>query len=442
MVWTSHPVKRLAGAIRAPGDKSCSHRALIFGGLAEGESRFTGLLEGDDVLRTGQAMQAMGATVTRTGPGAWDVTGVGPKGLSSPAGVLDFGNSGTGSRLLMGVMAGFDLTASLTGDASLCSRPMNRVLNPLRQMGLKDTAGPDGKLPFTLTGSKHLKAIRYAPPQASAQVKSAVLLAGLNAEGETVVVEAKATRDHTERMLQGFGAALSFKMEPGGAHEIALKGGQRLRGLDAAIPGDPSSAAFLIAAGLLSPQGDVLVEGVMSNPTRSGFYDVADLMGASLGAEERGEAAGERLIDLHAGYAALNGVAVPERLVASMIDEFPILAVLAAFATGETRVTGAEELRVKESDRIGAVVAMLRVNGVDVEETEDGFTVQGCAGRVPGGGLVETRHDHRIAMSALVMGTAAQNPVSVDDISMIDTSYPEFMSHMATLGADIRAGRS
>ena len=280
MVWTSYPVKRLAGAIRAPGDKSCSHRALIFGGLAEGESRFTGLLEGDDVLRTAQAMQAMGAMVTRTGPGAWEVTGVGSKGLTSPKGVLDFGNSGTGSRLLMGVMAGYDLTASLTGDASLCSRPMNRVLNPLRQMGLKDTAGQDGKLPFTLTGSKTLKAIRYAPPQASAQVKSAVLLAGLNAEGETVVVEAKATRDHTERMLQGFGATLTFKIETGGAHEIALKGGQRLQGLDAEIPGDPSSAAFLIAAGLLSPQGDVTVEGVMSNPTRSGFYDVADLMGA------------------------------------------------------------------------------------------------------------------------------------------------------------------
>ena len=437
MVWTSHPVKRLAGAIRAPGDKSCSHRALIFGGLAEGESRFTGLLEGDDVLRTGQAMEAMGATVTRTGPGSWEVTGVGARGLSSPKRVLDFGNSGTGSRLLMGVMAGYDLTAELTGDASLCSRPMNRVLNPLRLMGLKDTAGPDGKLPFTLTGSKSLKAIRYAPPQASAQVKSAVLLAGLNAEGETVVVEAKATRDHTERMLQGFGATLSFKMEPGGAHEISLKGGQPLRSLDAEIPGDPSSAAFLIAAGLLSPQGDVLVEGVMSNPTRSGFYDAADLMGASLGADERGEAAGERLIDIHSGYAGLKGIHVPERLVASMIDEFPILAVLAAFATGETRVTGAEELRVKESDRIGAVVAMLRVNGVEVEETADGFTVQGCGGPVPGGGLVETRHDHRIAMSALVMGTAAQKPVSVDDISMIDTSYPEFMSHMATLGAEI-----
>jgi 3-phosphoshikimate 1-carboxyvinyltransferase len=317
---------------------------------------------------------------------------------------------------------------------------MNRVLNPLREMGLKDTAGPDGRLPFSLTGSSALKAIRYAPPQASAQVKSAVLLAGLNGVGTTTVVEAKATRDHTERMLQGFGAKLGFKTAPGGASEISIEGKQPLFSVDAAIPGDPSSAAFLIAAGILSPQGDVLVAGVMSNPTRSGFYDAANLMGAHLGAEEAGDAAGERLIDLHSGYADLKGIAVPERLVASMIDEFPILAVLAAFATGETRVTGADELRVKESDRIKAIVAMLRVNGVGVEETEDGFIVQGCGGPVPGGGVVATHHDHRIAMSALVMGTAAQNPVSVDDITMIDTSYPEFLGHMRTLGADISEG--
>lgn len=440
MVWTSRPVRRIAGSVRAPGDKSCSHRALIFGGLASGTSSFTGLLEGDDVIRTGRAMSALGAEVANTGPGAWEITGVGEQGLSSPAGELDFGNSGTGSRLMMGVMAGFELTAALTGDASLSSRPMNRVLRPLREMGLKDTAGPEGRLPFTLTGSSELKAIRYAPPQASAQVKSAVLLAGLNAVGTTAVVEARATRDHTERMLQGFGVKLGFTTAPGGATEISIEGKQPLFALDAAIPGDPSSAAFLIAAGILSRQGDVLVEGVMSNPTRSGFYDAANLMGASLGAEERGLAAGERLIDLHSGYADLKGIAVPERLVASMIDEFPILAVLAAFATGETRVTGADELRVKESDRIKAIVAMLRVNGVGVEETEDGFIVEGCGGPVPGGGLVETRHDHRIAMSALVMGTAALKAVRVDDVSMIDTSYPDFLSHMALLGADVSEG--
>jgi 3-phosphoshikimate 1-carboxyvinyltransferase len=437
MVWTSRPVKSLKGAVRAPGDKSCSHRALIFGGLAEGTSRFTGLLEGDDVLRTGQAMEALGANVKRLGGGAWEVTGVGAKGLSSPAGILDFGNSGTGSRLLMGVMAGHDLTAELTGDKSLCSRPMNRILSPLRQMGLKDTAGPDGRLPFSLTGSKALKAITYAPPQASAQVKSAVLLAGLSAEGTTVVEEAKPTRDHTERMLRGFGAEVGVKRTPGEPTRISIRGGQQLSAIEAAIPGDPSSAAFLVAAGMLLPGSDVQIDEIMSNPTRSGFYDVANLMGAHLGADEAGEAAGERLIHIAAGYAQLKGIHVPERYVPAMIDEFPILAVLAAFAEGETVVTGAEELRVKESDRIGATVAMLRANGVEAEETPDGFIVQGCAGRVPGGGLVQTHHDHRIAMSALVMGIAAQNPVSVDDVSMIDTSYPDFLAHMAELGTDI-----
>lgn len=437
MTWTSRPVSRLAGALRAPGDKSCSHRALILGGLAEGQSRFSGLLEGDDVLRTGQAMQALGATVSQLGTGAWAVSGVGAKGLKSPDDALDFGNSGTGSRLMMGVMAGYPITASLTGDESLCSRPMNRILTPLREMGLSDTAGPDGRLPFDITGSAELRAITYAPPQASAQVKSAVLLAGLSAQGTTVVEEARATRDHSERMLRGFGAEVRVESPGAEGRRISIEGGQALYGIEAAIPGDPSSAAFLIAAGILSPAGDVMVEGVMSNPTRSGFFDVANLMGAALGAEEMGDAAGERLISLHAGSAGLKGIAVPERLVPSMIDEFPILAVLAAFADGETVVSGAEELRVKESDRIGAVVAMLRANGVEAEERPDGFAVQGCGGPPPGGGLVETRHDHRIAMSALIMGTAAQAPVRVDDISMIATSYPDFLKHMDALGADI-----
>ena len=440
MVWTSRPVKSLKGVVRAPGDKSCSHRALIFGGLAAGKSRFTGLLEGEDVLRTGWAMEALGATVTQTGPGAWEVTGVGKKGLRQPDAVLDFGNSGTGSRLMMGLVSGYPINVEMTGDASLCSRPMNRILMPLRQMRGLDTAGPDGKLPFAIVGTESLKAITYAPPQASAQVKSAVLLAGLNAEGTTIVEEARQTRDHTERMLGGFGVEVRTERMAGEGVRVSLAGGQALSAIDAAIPGDPSSAAFLVAAGILSPQGDVMVEGVMSNLTRSGFYDVANLMGAHLGAEEVGDAAGERLIDIHAGSAPLRAKAVPERLVPSMIDEFPILGVLAAFAEGETVVTGAEELRVKESDRIGAVVAMLRANGVEAEERPDGFAVQGCGGPPPGGGLVETRHDHRIAMSALVMGTAAQNPVRVDDISMIATSYPEFLGHMASLGADISEG--
>ena len=438
MVWTSRPVKRIAGTLTAPGDKSCSHRALILGSLAHGTSQFTGLLEGDDVVRTGQAMAAMGASVERLGDGHWRVIGVGAAGLSSPTGALDFGNSGTGSRLIMGVMAGHDLTVDIIGDASLSARPMNRILIPLRQMGASDTAGEDGRLPFTLTGSHKLQAITYAPPHASAQVKSAVLLAGLNASGTTIVEEAKPTRDHTERMLRGFGVDVTTKREAGGPRRVSLQGGQSLTASDTAIPGDPSSAAFLVAAGLISPKGNVVVENVMSNETRSGFYDAVHLMGADIGAEERDEACGERMIDVQAtGGRELSGCKVPARLVPSMIDEFPILAVLAAFAKGETIVSGASELRVKETDRITATVDLLRVNGVEVEETPDGFIIQGCDGPPPGGGLVETRHDHRIAMSALIMGTAAQNPVSVDDISMIDTSYPEFLAHMAALGADI-----
>lgn len=411
------------------------------GALASGTSEFTGLLEGDDVLRTGQAMAAMGAEVQQIGAGHWRLIGVGMDGLQSPHGPLDFGNSGTGSRLIMGVVTGHDLSAMFTGDESLSARPMNRILNPLRLMGLKDNAAEAGQLPFTLTGGQGIQAIDYALPMASAQVKSAVLLAGLRAEGATIVREPKPTRDHTERMLSGFGVELKISRTP--EHRVVqLMGGQGLSAIEAAIPGDPSSAAFLVAAGLISPDGNVLIENVMSNQTRGGFYDAAHMMGADLGAEERDEACGERMIDVQAtSRAGLNGVAVPERLVASMIDEFPILGVMAAFAKGETVVSGAEELRVKESDRIGAVVAMLRANGVEADERPDGFVVQGCDGPPPGGGLVETRYDHRIAMSALVMGTATQKPVSVDDIAMIDTSYPDFLAHMARLGARIEAGQ-
>lgn len=439
MTWTSHPVKRVSGSLRAPGDKSCSHRALIFAGLAEGTSEITGLLEGDDVLRTGEAMAAMGATVQHIEPGTWRVKGVGEKGLSRPESVLDFGNSGTGSRLIMGMVAGAGIEAEFTGDNSLKARPMNRILNPLREMGARDDAGAEGRFPFKLLPHNGLTGMAYTPPVASAQVKSAVLLAGLNAKTSTTVHEPRRTRDHTERMLSTFGVDVQRVIKPGGGQTVTLEGGQILQAVDTMIPGDPSSAAFLAAAAVISARGDVMIEGVMSNSTRDGFFDVLSRMGAAIGAEEIGEAAGERLIDLQvSGGGALTGVDVPEALVPSMIDEFPILAVVAAFATGTTRVTGAEELRVKESDRIDAVIAMLRANGVECEARPDGFEVEGCGGPPPGGGLVETRHDHRIAMSALVMGTAALAPVGVDDISMIATSYPDFLDHMASLGADIR----
>ncbi|MCR9079280.1 MAG: 3-phosphoshikimate 1-carboxyvinyltransferase [Hyphomonadaceae bacterium] len=438
MMWTSHPVNKITGTLRAPGDKSCSHRALILGGLATGTSEISGLLEGEDVLNTGRVMAALGADVERVGTGAWRVTGVGSAGLHSPSVDLDFGNSGTGSRLMLGVVAGYPIEARFIGDASLSGRPMGRVLDPLEQMGATYKASKGKTLPLTLTGKADLAGISYQPPHASAQVKSCLLLAGLNANGVTEVGEKRITRDHSERMLRGFGAEVSSRRE-GAGNVVSIRGGQTLIAQETIVPGDPSSGAFLAAAAMISDQGGVVIEGLMSNETRDGFYRAASLMGAHVGAEDVGDAAGERLIDMSFESADLKGTEIPVDLVPSMIDEFPILAVLAAHASGVTVVKGAEELRVKESDRIKAVVNMLRVNGVEVEETQDGFIVQGCAGAIPGGGLVETHHDHRIAMSALVMGTASQKPISIDDASMIATSYPDFMAHMAELGADLRS---
>lgn len=437
MVWTSHPVKQIAGSVRAPGDKSCSHRALILGGLATGITEVSGLLEGEDVINTGRVMSALGADIVRKGPGEWRVEGVGEAGLSQPVEDLDFGNSGTGSRLLMGVIAGYPISARLIGDESLSGRPMGRVTDPLETMGTRFEHDGSKTLPIIEHGSDDLKAIEYIPPHASAQVKSCLLLAGLRAKGTTTIHEPRQTRDHSEKMLRSFGAALTTEPHGEGV-SVSIQGGQTLTARETRVPGDPSSAAFLAAAAMISETGGVVVEGVMSNQTRDGFFRAAALMGANIGAEEQGEAAGERLIDMSFEAGQLKGCEIPVELVASMIDEFPILAVLAAFAEGETVIRGAAELRVKESDRISAIVAMLRANGVEVEERSDGFTVQGCNGRVPGGGLVKTHHDHRIAMSALVLGTATQNPVIIDDAEMIATSYPDFMDHMATLGADIR----
>lgn len=437
MVWTSHPVETISGVITAPADKSCSHRALILAGLAEGVSEISGLLEGEDVLNTGRAMAALGAGVEQVSQGQWRVRGVGQKGLSPSDHSLDFGNSGTGSRLMMGVVAGYPIPARFIGDESLSARPMKRVLEPLAKMGALYDATDGDRLPLVLEGQADLRAITYAPPQASAQVKSCLLLAGLNAVGETVIEESRPTRDHSEKMLRGFGANVSVHAH-GEGRRVAIQGKQRLSAQDVRVPGDPSSVAFLAAAAILSPKGGVLVENVMSNETRDGFFRAAAMMGAQVGAEEQGEAAGERLIHMSFESAGLKGVQVPEALVPSMIDEFPILAVLAANAKGETIISGAEELRVKESDRITAVVEMLRVNGVNVEERHDGMVIEGCNGAIPGGGLVKTQHDHRIAMSALIMGTASREAVSIDDASMIATSYPDFMAHMHSLGGDVR----
>ena len=435
MVWISNPVSRLSGRILPPGDKSCSHRALMFAALASGRSVISGLLEGDDVLRTGEACRALGANVKQIAPYTWEVIGTG--GYSQPDDRIDFGNSGTGSRLMMGAMAGFPIRVDLTGDESLRSRPMARVLDPLKSMGA-DVKGEDpDRLPLTLIGSSDLQAIDYTPPHASAQVKSAILLAGLNAKGTTIVREARKTRDHTERMLEGFGIELTQEAV-GDGQNISIVGGQSLTPVDFTVPGDPSSAAFLFAAGMISPDADVTIEGIMTNPTRAGLLKLAYDMG-ELEDLERHTISGEEVVTVRVTGSGRVKRAIPgQELTAAMIDEFPIYAVLAAFAEGETRITGAEELRVKESDRITATVNMLRANGVEADELPDGFVIQGCNGKVPGGGVVETMHDHRIAMSALIMGTASQEPVGVDDIAMIATSYPEFFQHMRTLGADIR----
>lgn len=438
---SSRPVAGIAGSVRAPGDKSCSHRAIMMAAIAHGESTITGLLEGEDVLNTAKAVKALGAGVARTGQGAWTVDGVGPHGFASPASDLDFGNSGTGARLMMGLVAGHDVSATFTGDASLSSRPMERVLKPLREMGLKAETAAGGRLPAVLTGGR-LRAIRYAPPEASAQVKSAIMLAGLRADGVTVVEEKEATRDHTERMLRAFGVEVGVEERAEGGPVVSVRGGQALRAIKgASVAGDPSSAAFAIAMALIAGEGEASVTGMLDNRTRTGFLDAAKEMGGVLRVEADGQATGEDTVRVIASASRLKGIDLDPALVPSMIDELPIFAVLAAFADGRTKVTGAAELRVKESDRIKAICAMLAVNGVAVDELPDGFIVTGHGARgVAGGGLVEARHDHRIAMSALVMGSAAKQAVAVDDIAMIATSYPEFFDHMASLGASVETG--
>ncbi len=432
----SRPGRTLAGTLRPPGDKSVSHRALIFGAMAEGETRITGLLESDDVLRTADAMRLLGAHVSQTGPGIWRVAGVGARGFTSPARVLDFGNSGTGCRLSMGAAAGHDIEARFSGDESLRARPMERVLAPLRALGA-GAWSEDDRLPVRIRGRRPLRAGSWIEASGSAQVKSAYLIAALSAEGECEFLETRASRDHTERMLPAFGAALSVE-EDGAKRLIHLAGPVTLTGCATDVPSDPSSAAFLAVAAAVTPGGEVTLTDVMMNPTRTGLYETLAEMGADLTLSAERIAGGEPAATLRVRSGSLKGVAVDPARVASMIDEFPILAVAAAFAEGETKVAGAKELRVKESDRIAAVVRMLRVNGVQAEEREDGFVVNGCgAAGVPGGGTVTTFGDHRIAMSALVLGLAAKAPVRIDDASMIATSYPGFFDDLRTLGADV-----
>ncbi|QCP88152.1 3-phosphoshikimate 1-carboxyvinyltransferase [Cereibacter sphaeroides] len=428
----------LKGRAEIPGDKSISHRALILGAMAVGETQITGLLEGQDVLDTAKAMRAFGAEVIQHGPGAWSVHGVGVGGFAEPAEVIDCGNSGTGVRLVMGAMATSPLTATFTGDASLRKRPMGRVTDPLALFGTRAYGRKGGRLPMTLVGAADPVPVRYTVPMPSAQVKSAVLLAGLNAPGQTVVIEREATRDHSERMLRGFGAELTVEMGPEG-QIITLTGQPELRPQTVAVPRDPSSAAFPVCAALIVEGSEILVPGVSRNPTRDGLYVTLLEMGADIAFENEREEGGEPVADLRVRASALTGVEVPPERAPSMIDEYPILSVVAAFAEGSTVMRGVKELRVKESDRIDAMARGLEACGVRLEEDEDTLIVHGM-GRVPGGATCATHLDHRIAMSFLVLGMAAEAPVTVDDGSPIATSFPAFTDLMAGLGADLAAG--
>lgn len=434
---TARQSQGLQGRVRVPGDKSISHRALILAAMTVGTTRITGLLEGADVLNTAQAMRALGAWVDREDEGVWSVQGVGIGGFRQPEGTLDLGNSGTGCRLVMGAVAGCPITVTFDGDASLRKRPMRRVLDPLERMGARAVNVADGgRLPLTLQGARDAIPIVYEPPAASAQLKSAVLLAGLAAPGETVVIEKEATRDHTERMLTHFGAAI--EVEPYGAHgrKITLKGQPELAPAPIAVPADPSSAAFPIVAALITSGSDVTVEGVMMNPLRTGLFQTLREMGARIEILAARHEGGEDVADLRIHSSHLHGVEVPAARAPSMIDEYPILAVAASFARGVTRMRGLSELRVKESDRLVATADMLRVNGVDVAIEGDDLVVNG-RGQVPGGGVVATHMDHRLAMSGLMMGLASEQPVGVDDMGFVATSFPGFADMMRGLGADL-----
>jgi len=433
---TARRLGPLKGRVRVPGDKSISHRALILSALTVGKCGISGLLEGQDVLNTAKAVLALGATVERHGEGEWVIHGVGAGGFAEPSRLLDFGNSGTGCRLMLGAVAGCPITAIFDGDASLRRRPMQRVLEPLQRIGARTEGVAEGRLPLTLRGASDPLPIVFEPPVASAQVKSAVLLAGLSAPGQTIVLERESTRDHTEKMLAHFGADVRVEPEGNRGSRVTLVGQPELVPAPIVVPADPSSAAFPLVAAIITPGSDIILDGVMMNPLRAGLFTTLGEMGAlieRLGTRNEG---GEEVADLRVRSSALRGIEVPASRAPAMIDEYPILAVAASFAEGETRMRGLKELRVKESDRLAATADMLRTNGVEVEIEGDDLIVHG-RGRAPGGGQVTTHMDHRIAMSGLMMGLASERPVQVDDAAFIATSFPGFAQLMRGLGADL-----
>lgn len=431
----AHRATTFAGTVSVPGDKSISHRALMFGALASGRTRITGLLEGEDVVNTARVVDLLGCPARKVGD-VWEVLGRGVGGLAQPAADLDFGNAGTGCRLMMGVVAGHDITVNMTGDASLSKRPMRRVLDPLKTMGVK-VIDDRATLPLTLRGSSRLIPVVYETPVPSAQVKSAVLLAGLAANGATTVIEKEATRDHTERMLRYFGAEIVTEHR-GGKTAITIKGHAELEGRDVSVPGDPSSAAFIAAAAAIVPGGDVTIKGVLVNVTRIGFYTTLAEMGCDVTYLNAREENGEPIADIRVRQAKLTGVRVPPERAPSMIDEYPVLACVAAFASGETRMEGVGELKVKESDRLAATVAGLTANGIAARVEEDAMIVSGGAG-VRGGGTVATHMDHRIAMAFLILGLGADAPIAIDDITYVATSFPTFQPLMTGLGGRFEA---
>lgn len=427
----------LQGRISVPGDKSISHRALMFGLLAAGETRIEGLLEGEDVLCTAQAIRQLGGEAERLGAGEWRVQGVGIGGLRAPDGLLYMGNSGTSARLLMGLIAGHPLTATFAGDASLSRRPMARVTGPLSQMGAQFTGGEGMRLPLTVTGADPVMPLSHTLMVASAQVKSALLLAGLNARGETRITEPEPTRDHTEIMLRHMGAAIWVEEAADGARLIRLRGQPELRPGNFAVPGDPSSAAFPLVAALITPGSQVTVRNVGINPLRAGLLECLREMGGDLQLANVRDAGGEQVADITASFSALRGITPPPGRAPAMIDEYPVLAVAAACAAGRTELRGLTELRVKESDRLAAMAEGLSASGVRVTELADGLIIEGCLGQIPGGSRIATRLDHRIAMSFLVAGLNAAAPIRIDDGAMIATSFPGFRSLMQGLGARI-----